>query len=89
MNERQVSNKALELAEAMEIRASIRRKATSRKSVQEGANDRLADQLEAAATMLRSQEKYINQLHKLLNYNGIGAGKDLLTGEVIPFEVNE
>jgi hypothetical protein len=42
-----------------------------------------------AATMLRSQEKYINRLHKLLNVNRIGAGKDLLTGEIIPFEVNE
>lgn len=80
---------ANELAEAMEIRASIRRKATSRKSVQEGANDRLADQLEDAATMLRSQEKYINQLHKLLNYNGIGAGRNLSTGDILPFEVNE
>ena len=47
---------ANELAESMEIRASIRRKATSRKSVQEGASDRLADQLEEAATMLRQQQ---------------------------------
>ena len=46
-----------ELADAMEIRASIRRKATSRKSVTEGANDRLADQLDQAATMLRQQQK--------------------------------
>ena len=42
-----------------------------------------------AATMLRSQEKYINRLHRLCNANGLGAGKDLLTGEIIPFEVNE
>jgi len=48
-----------ELAEAMEIRASIRRKATSRKSVTEGANDRLADQLDQAATMLRKQAEEI------------------------------
>ena len=47
---------ANELADAMEIRASIRRKATSRKSVQENANDRLADQLDQAATMLRQQQ---------------------------------
>ena len=47
---------ANELAQAMEIRASIRRQATSRKSVQENANDRLADQLEQAATMLRQQQ---------------------------------
>ena len=53
---------ANELADAMEIRASIRRKATSRKSVTEGANDRLADQLEQAATMLRQQEVEIERI---------------------------
>lgn len=53
---------ANELAEAMELRASIRRKATSRKSVQENANDRLADQLEEAATMLRQQQLEITGL---------------------------
>ena len=51
-----------ELADAMEIRASIRRKATSRKSVQENANDRLADQLDQAATMLRQQEVEIERI---------------------------
>ena len=53
---------ANELADAMEIRASIRRKATSRKSVTECANDRLADQLEQAATMLRQQQAEIEAL---------------------------
>jgi len=53
---------ANELADAMEIRASIRRKATSRKSVTEGANDRLADQLVQAATMLRQQQEEIKDL---------------------------
>jgi hypothetical protein len=53
---------ANELADAMEIRASIRRQATSRKSVQENANDRLADQLEQAATMLRQQQAEIERL---------------------------
>ena len=53
---------ANELADAMEIRASIRRKATSRKSVQANANDRLADQLEHAATMLRQQQAEIERL---------------------------
>ena len=53
---------ANELADAMEIRASIRRKATSRKSVTEGANDRLADQLDQAATMLRQQQAEIETL---------------------------
>ena len=53
---------ANELADAMGIRASIRRQATSRKSVQEGADDRLADQLEQAATMLRQQTQEIGEL---------------------------
>ena len=53
---------ANELADAMGIRASIRRQATSRKSVQEGADDRLADQLEQAATMLRQQTQEIEEL---------------------------
>ena len=53
---------ALELADAMEIRASIRKKATNRKSVQENANDRLVDQLTQAATMLRQQQAEIEAL---------------------------
>ena len=53
---------ANELADAMEIRASIRKKATNRKSVQENANDRLADQLTQAATMLRQQQAEIEAL---------------------------
>ena len=57
---------ANELADAMEIRASIRRKATSRKSVTEGANDRLADQLEQAATIIRQQQTEIEALKKEL-----------------------
>jgi hypothetical protein len=59
---------ANELAEAMEIRASIRRKATSRKSVQENANDRLANQLDQAATMLRQQQAEIEALKKQLYF---------------------
>ena len=57
---------ANELADAMEIRASIRRKATSRKSVTEGANDRLADQLDQAATMLRQQQSEIEALKSVV-----------------------
>jgi len=57
---------ANELADAMETRASIRRKAVSRKSVQENANDRIADQLEQAATMLRQQQAEIEALKKAL-----------------------
>ena len=80
MNERQVSNKALELASELEA-------ASSEMEYNHVVSD--WELLSNSAAMLRSQEKYINQLHKLLNYNGIGAGKDLLTGEIIPFEVNE
>ena len=58
---------ANELADAMEIRASIRRQATSRKSVQENANDRLADQLDEAAAMLRQQQAEIEVLTKFLD----------------------
>jgi plasmid maintenance system antidote protein VapI len=62
---------ANELADAMEIRASIRRQATSRKSVTEGANDRLADQLDQAAAMLRQQQAEIELLEvkRLAAYN--------------------
>lgn len=71
MNERQVSNKALELANWL-------------------VNGEVEEiDLQESAAMLRSQEAYINKLHKLCNLNGLGAGIDLLTGEVIPFEVNE
>ena len=55
---------AIEMAQAMETRASIRRKAVSRKSVQENANDRLADQLDQAATILRQQQAEIEALKK-------------------------
>ena len=62
---------AYELADAMEIRASIRRKATSRKSVTEGANDRLADQLDQAATMLRQQQSEIEALKQIIDANNL------------------
>ena len=78
MNERQVANKALELADELD------------NLHQQDLIDGVADlAMPEAATMLRSQEKYINQLHKLLNANNIGAGRDLLTGAIIPFEVED
>ena len=76
---------ANELADAMETRASIRRKATSRKSVTEGANDRLADQLEQAATMLRQQQAEIESLKagKIRAYdNGVEDGRKPNTNPV-------
>ena len=45
----------IEMAEAMEGRARVRRKITNR----ENTGDRLSDQLEQAATMLRQQQAEI------------------------------
>ena len=56
----------IEMAEAMEGRARVRRKITNR----ENTGDRLSDQLEQAATMLRQQQAEIEalklQLHTTL-----------------------
>lgn len=81
MNERQVANKALELADKLINILTFR-------EVEWGEYDD-DEILQQAADMLRSQEKYINLLHKLCNANGIGVGRNLLTGEVIPFEVED
>ena len=81
MNERQVANKALELADKLINILTFR-------EVEWGEYDD-DEILQQAADMLRSQEYYINLLHKLCNANGIGAGRNLLTGEVIPFEVED
>ncbi len=48
----------IEMAEAMEGRARVRRKITNR----ENTGDRLSDQLEQAATMLRQQQSEIQEL---------------------------
>ena len=50
----------IEMAEAMEGRARVRRKITNR----ENTGDRLSDQLEQAATMLRQQQAEIEELEK-------------------------
>ena len=81
MNERQVANKALELADKLVNILTFLEVEWS-----EYDDDEI---LQQAADMLRSQVKYINLLHKLCNANGIGVGRNLLTGEVIPFEVAE
>ena len=49
---------AIELAEAMETRARIRKQITNR----ENTGDRLSTQLEQAATMLRQQQAEIEAL---------------------------
>jgi len=48
---------AIEMAEAMETRARIRRQITNR----ENTGDRLSTQLEQAATMLRQQEAELTE----------------------------
>lgn len=50
----------IEMAEAMEGRARVRRKITNR----ENTGDRLSDQLEQAATMLRQQQAEIEALNQ-------------------------
>jgi hypothetical protein len=47
-------------------RAEIRRQIKDRKSVQEGAADRIADLLEEAANKLEVQEKNIRDLEDLI-----------------------
>ena len=58
----------------MEGRARVRRKITNR----ENTGDRLSDQLEQAATMLRQQALEIQALHQILGYEGIEVGQDYL-----------
>jgi hypothetical protein len=55
---------AIELAEAMETRARIRKQITNR----ENTGDRLSKQLEQAATMLRQQQLRIDQLLETQDY---------------------
>lgn len=45
-------------------RAEIRRQIPSRKSVQEGKNDRIADLLEEAATVITQRDAYIRALQQ-------------------------
>ena len=47
-------------------RAEIRRQIPGRRSVEEGANDRIADLLEEAATQLELQSGLITELQDLL-----------------------
>ena len=65
---------ALEMAEAMEGRARVRRKITNR----ENTGDRLSDQLEQAATMLRQQQAEIEALKMMLEEEGIGVSQKYL-----------
>ena len=53
---------ANELAEALEGRARVRRKITNR----ENTGDRLSDQLDQAATMLRQQQATIEEMLEAL-----------------------
>lgn len=51
-------------------RAEIRRQISSRKSVQEGAPDRIADLLEEAATKIMHQEQHIDSLQQQVSDMG-------------------
>ena len=61
----------IEMAEAMEGRARVRRKITNR----ENTGDRLSDQLEQAATMLRQQQAEIDNLAIVKYLNGVTISK--------------
>jgi len=64
----------IEMAEAMEGRARVRRKITNR----ENTGDRLSDQLEQAAAMLRQQQAEIEALKDMLEEEGIGVSQKYL-----------
>lgn len=52
------------LVERLRIRANIRRSIPTRKSVQEGKPDKIADLLEEAANYIEQLEIHINMFHK-------------------------
>lgn len=62
------------LVDRLRIRASIRRSIPSRKSVQEGKPDRIADLLDEAANRLESYEDHIALCESHIDYqnNSIG-----------------
>jgi Trm5-related predicted tRNA methylase len=53
-------NTTYNLVERLLKRAEIRRQITTRKSVQEGKPDRIADLLEEAAFRIQTLESYLN-----------------------------
>lgn len=55
------------LIERLRIRAEIRRQILTRKSVQEGAPDRIADLLEEAATEIEELTEIINHLEEVVD----------------------
>jgi chorismate mutase len=56
-----------DLVQRLHKRAEIRRQITTRKSVQNNEQDRIADLLEEAATMLRQQQAKIDKYEQVLN----------------------
>ena len=62
MNDEQL--KEQDLVYRLLKRAEIRRQIPSRKSVQEGKNDRIADLLEEAATVIQQRDAYIRALQQ-------------------------
>ena len=68
----------IEMAEAMEGRARVRRKITNR----ENTGDRLSDQLDQAATMLRQQQAEIEELKILFDKTLNNWAKDMERAKV-------
>jgi len=62
------------LVERLRIRANIRRSISTRKSVQEGKPDKIADLLEEAADYIEQQQSEISGLEYMYEYlsNKIG-----------------
>lgn len=58
-----------DLVDRLRIRATIRRQANGRKSVQEGKPDRLADLLDEAASQIEALENYKNYLERYIDAN--------------------
>jgi hypothetical protein len=58
-----------DLIERLEKRAEIRRQIPTRKSVQEGKPDRIADLLEEAASALKELKEYLDSSFHLHQYH--------------------
>jgi len=57
--------KPQDIVERLRIRAQIRRQISTRKSVQEGKPDRIADLLEEAANEIEARQKFIDKAFRV------------------------
>ena len=58
------------LVERLRTRARIRRSISTRKSVQEGKPDRIADLMEEAANVLEQKEIELDSVYQMMAYYG-------------------